>query len=139
MAMGSALPPVLHPLSSEVAFYLGILKVTLLKSLASGQTSLALCQWPATSPASPLSFCDEDFPGNILLVAGHDWLVIYSLGWRCACPFGVRNIEAGAQFQEDGGENYCVRGFRGLRRVTGESAGWVREEGNVDGHFLWEL
>lgn len=80
MAMGSALPPVLHPLSSEVAFYLGILKVTLLKSLASGQTSLALCQWPATSPASPLSFCDEDFPGNILLVAGHDWLYIASGG-----------------------------------------------------------
>lgn len=31
-------------------------------------------------PSFPLSFCDEDFPGNILLVAGHDWLYIASGG-----------------------------------------------------------
>lgn len=70
----------------------------------------ALCQWPATSSASPLPFCDEVFPGNILLIAGHDWLYIV-LGGGVLGHLGLGTLELGPQFQEDSRESYCVGDF----------------------------
>lgn len=52
---------------------------------------------------------------------------------------GLGTLKLGLNSKKMMGKKNCVGGFRGMRRVTGESAGWVREEGNVDGHFLWEL
>lgn len=60
--------------------------------------------------ACPLSFCDEDFPGSILLVAGHDWLYI-ALGGGVLVHLGLGALELGPQFQEDDGGSYCVGGL----------------------------
>lgn len=125
---GQAEPYIPHPLCSGATFYLGILKVALLRSLASGQTSQALCQWPATSSASPLSFCDEDFPGNLLLVAGHDWLYIAS-GGGVLIHLELETLELGPQFQEDAWGSYCVRG---LGEREGSQVGVERGEGGLE-------
>lgn len=121
------------------AFYLGILEVALLSSLASWQTSLAFFSMACISSASPLSFCDEDFPGNILLVVGHDWLYI-ALGGGTHVHLGLRILELGPQLQEDQwGKLLCVG--RSLREweewKVGEEGVW--EGTNAGCHFLWEL
>lgn len=111
MAMGSALPPVLHPLSSEVAFYLGILKVTLLKSLASGQTSLALCQWPATSPASLCPFVMKTFQEiSSWLLDMTGWLYIAS-GGGVLVHLGLGTLKLGLNSKKMVGKTIVLGGL----------------------------
>lgn len=138
MAVGPGLPNVPHPFCSG-CFLFGDIRSCSPELSGFLADLTGFFSMACISSASPLSFCDEDFPGNILLVVGHDWLYI-ALGGGAHVHLGLRILELGPQLQEDQwGKLLCVG--RSLREweewKVGEEGVW--EGTNAGSHFLWEL